>query len=79
MNRDSKSELEKFKEFVIELKEESLDSLVNELEMKPKNFKVYKDRKKQDWLWRFPDSGDDIQLCKIWSRLLFQFTTMPRK
>jgi hypothetical protein len=47
-------------EFVKELNEDSLVSLIAELENKPKKFSVYYDRPKGDWLRRYPTCGDDI-------------------
>jgi hypothetical protein len=47
-------------EFIKDLNEDSLNGLLQELEQKPKNFSVYYNRPKEDWLRRYPDCGDDI-------------------
>ena len=51
----------KFHAFVKKLKKGSLEPLLKELESdKVKEYEVYYDRPKEDWLRRYPDYGDDV-------------------
>ena len=60
MGDKNKAETKELLDFVVELQDNSLDSLVAELGAKPKNLSIYMARTKEDWLRRHPDYGDDV-------------------
>ena len=58
--RNMSSETAALLEAVKDLKEDSLDKLVKELEQRPKNLDVYKKRTRDDWKELYGSSGIDV-------------------
>jgi hypothetical protein len=54
------TDIQSLKDFVKGLNKKKLNSLIEELGEEPSPFSVYLDRSKEDWLRRYPDSGDDV-------------------